>query len=167
MDQHDRFPDLNNQPDDGTWQYNYVIWDGYDWENNFGPVVKSGLLDNTELLYCPLQEDPFHMQATPENPWPTQQILDTRAGYGRRYHVSGKSFAQLTTTVGLFTDLVHLPSVVRTAHKSGLNAAYSDGHGAWVPDPGIFSDNELASPFDTEDNAIMEDIWDAIDRGAR
>ena len=55
------------------------------------------------------------------------------------------------------------PEVVLTDHKTGVNAVYSDGHVRWVLDPGILTDNELAKPFDSRDNGIMEDIWDVLD----
>ena len=58
-----------------------------------------------------------------------------------------------------------MPSVVLSAHKKGLNAAYLDGHVAWVRDPGIFTNNDLGKPFDDLDNPIVEEIWKAIDKG--
>lgn len=158
------FPDLNNQPDDGTWQYNYLIYDGTDFDNNYGPLVRDGgELASPEQLYCPVQKDPFHMLGTGVNPWPVRPLLDTRAGYGRRYHLSGKTLSQLPKTIGMAADVFHLPQVILSSHKIGLNAVYTDGHAQWVSDPGIFTDNDLISPFDPLDNPIIEDIWDAID----
>jgi prepilin-type processing-associated H-X9-DG protein len=87
----------------------------------------------------------------------------TRAGYGRRYHLSGRSYTIMNSSIGLAADLVHLPAVVRSAHKTGVNAVYGDGHALWVEDPGLLTDNELGHPFDPMDNAIMEDIWDIIE----
>src|SRR5262245_19290507 len=37
------FPPLTNLPADGHWQYNYLIWDGRDYDQNFGPLVQKGL----------------------------------------------------------------------------------------------------------------------------
>ncbi|MCP4245667.1 MAG: type II secretion system protein [bacterium] len=162
-----RFPDLNNLPDDGAWQYNYLIYDGADFDNNFGPLVRSGgEIEYIEQFFCPVQKDPYHTLATNFNSWPVVKLLDTRAGYGRRYHLSGKSLAQIKRTVGLAADVFHLPKVVKSAHKKGVNAVYTDGHAQWVPDPGIFTDNELSHPFDPVDNAVIEDIWDAIDEAS-
>ncbi|MFQ5491314.1 MAG: type II secretion system protein, partial [Phycisphaerae bacterium] len=42
VEQEGRFPNLNNDPDDGAWQYNYIIYDGRDFEENFGPLVAAG-----------------------------------------------------------------------------------------------------------------------------
>ena len=157
------FPPLNNDEDDGSWQYNYLIWDGTDLDNNFGPILKhSGLIDDPTPFFCPVQRDTFHSKSTPNNPWPFRERFDTRAGYGRRYHVTGKSLSQMKT-IAFLTDLVHYPDVVEQAHLKGVNVAYSDGHARWVIDPGILTDNELGHPFSIMDNGIMEDIWDALD----
>lgn len=157
------FPPLNNDEDDGAWQYNYLIWDGVDFGNNFGPILRfSGIADDPTAFYCPVQRNAFYSKGTASNPWPPRDGLDTRAGYGRRYHVSGKSLSQLKT-IALLTDVIHYPDVVEQAHGNGVNAAYTDGHAKWVADPGMFSNNELTHPFSLMDNAIMEDIWDALD----
>ncbi len=157
------FPPLNNSPDDGTWQYNYLVWDGQDFDNNFGPIIQfGGMNEDITFLYCPVQKDEWHSESTPNNPWPPRTGLDSRSGYGRRYHVSGKSLSQLKT-IALLSDVIHLPGVVKRAHVHGVNVAYTDGHTRWVKDPGIFTTNELTSPFDIMDNAIIEDIYDAMD----
>ena len=101
------------------------------------------------------------------NPWPYQVNMDTRAGYGRRYGLSGKSFSQLERVFAYAADLMHLPEVVRSAHKTGVNVVYTDGHAQWVQDPGILTDNELTKPFDPRDNAIVKKIWKMPDRAWR
>ncbi len=159
----ERFPALNNDEDDGAWQYNYNIFDGRDHDENFGPLINGRSLDDAKVFFCPVQKDPYHMFNDRMNPWPAIMPRDSRAGYGRRYGMSGKSFSQFKTTIGFVADLIHLPSVIKSAHKTGVNAVYTDGHGRWVKDPGIFMDNELAHPFDLLGNSIIEDIWDAID----
>lgn len=159
----DKFPAMNNMEDDGTWQYNYLVWDGFDFDNNFGPLVHNiPIILDTTILNCPVQEDPFHKFGTAPNPWPAMPLMDTRAGYGRRYHVSGKSFSQMRTKA-LLADVLHLPSVVLSAHVTGVNVAYTDGHAKWVRDTGILTDNELSHPFDIMDNEIVDDIWDMLD----
>jgi prepilin-type N-terminal cleavage/methylation domain-containing protein/prepilin-type processing-associated H-X9-DG protein len=156
-------PPLNNDDDDGSWQYNYLIWDGVDFDNNFGPIIRfSGLADDPTTFFCPVQRDPFHTKGTANNPWPPRDGFDARAGYGRRYHVTGKSLSQLKT-IALFTDLIHYPNVVEEAHLKGVNVAYTDGHAKWVVDPGILTENELTHPFSLMDNGIMENLWDALD----
>jgi len=162
--QDDRFPKLNREDDDGKWQYNYLIYDGETYDYNFGPLAKDGrIIESIEQLYCPVQTDPFHSLGTEQNAWPPRQGFDTRAGYARRYHLSGKSLSDLRSTVAVLADLIHLPDIVKSGHKIGVNVAYSDGHGEWVRDPGILTDNELGHPFDVLDNAIIEDVWDALD----
>ena len=161
-----RFQPLNNDQDDGAWQYNYLIYDGRDFDQNFGPLISDpSLLHDVRLLYCPFQKALSHRLNTPLNPWPTAPSLDTRAAYARRYRLTGKDLTRYQNTVGMFADLIHLPSVVKAAHRTGVNAVYSDGHAAWVPDPGIFTNNDLGTPFDPLDNPIIKEIWQAIDKG--
>jgi|CXWL01.1.fsa_nt_gi prepilin-type N-terminal cleavage/methylation domain-containing protein len=160
------FPELNNLPDDGTWQYNYLIYDGRDFDENFGPLVNEGRnLDTVELLYCPRQTDPFHSFATAENPWPVVPLLDTRSSYGRKNHLTGRSVDQLRGNPAIMADVFHLPKVVRSAHKTGINAVNLGGDVHWVPDTGFLTDNELTHPFQPEDNDLMENMWDKINRG--
>lgn len=163
-----RFPNLNNEDDDGAWQYNYLIFDGRDFNSNFGPLLNDGVtLDTNETLYCPRQTDPYHARATPENPWPTVLLLDTRSGYARRYHLTGKTLSDFAGNPALFTDIFHLPKVVLSGHKSGVNVAYLDGHVSWVKDRGFLIESELTRPFRREDNDVIEDIWDEFDESKR
>lgn len=164
----DRFPELNNEPDDGAWQYNYVIFDGRDFSSNFGPIVADGVsLDGIDQLYCPRQKDPFHRKATPFNPWPQVPLLDTRASYGRRYHLTGKALSQLRGNPALLADVFHLPKVIKSAHKNGLNVAYLDGHAEFVAEFKKLTNNDLTHPFKVEDNDIVEDIWDELNRARK
>lgn len=161
---HDRFPPLNNEEDDGAWQYNYLIYDGGDFDNAFGPLIADGsTIDDIRALFCPVQVDPFHTPGTPTNPWPIIPTQDTRAGWSRRYHLTGKSLAQLKSTIAMASDLMHLPDVIRTAHKTGVNAVYTDGHARWVKDTGKMTRNDLASPFDRLNNEAVKDIWRIMD----
>jgi len=161
---HDRFPPLNNEEDDGAWQYNYLIYDGRDFEQNFGPMIADGsTLDDIQALFCPIQTDLFHTPGTTFNSWPVIPTRDTRAGWARRYHLTGKTLAQLKTTVALASDLIHLPDVIRSAHKTGVNAVYSDGHARFVKDPGKMTKNDLASPFDKVNNETIKDLWKIMD----
>jgi prepilin-type N-terminal cleavage/methylation domain-containing protein/prepilin-type processing-associated H-X9-DG protein len=155
---HDRFPSLNNEDDDGAWQYNYLIYDGRDFEQNFGPMIADGsTLDDIKALFCPIQTDPYHTPGTSFNPWPVIRTQDTRAGWARRYHLTGKTLAQLKTTVAMASDLIHVPDVIRSAHKTGVNAVYTDGHARWVKDPGKMTHNDLATPFDRLNNEAIKD----------
>ncbi|MFQ5492374.1 MAG: hypothetical protein ACE5GE_16815, partial [Phycisphaerae bacterium] len=117
--------------------------------------------------FCPVQKDPFHLLGTRMNRWPVMPGMDTRAGYGRRYHLSGKSLSQLRRTRAFAADVFHLPKLVKTSHKTGVNAVYTDGHAQWVPAPRILIKNDLNSPFDRFDNPIMDDIWDELDDAMR
>ncbi len=163
-----RFPDLNNEEEEGAWQYNYLIYDGGDFDNNFGPLARpDGLIKYVEQLYCPLQRDPYYSLATKVNPWPVKPNFDTRSSYGRRYGLSGKSLSQIREVSAFAADVLHLPSVVLTAHASGVNVVYTDGHAKWVDAPEILLDNELSKPFEEEDNPIVAEIWDELDRAGR
>ena len=164
MEVRGKFQPLNNDPNDGNWQYNYLIYDGRDWEN-FGPLITDKrLLSDVKLLYCPFQTDEFHSLDTSDNPWTPNDNMDTRASYGRRHLVTGKALSDFKKTIALFSDVMHMPKVIRSAHKRGVNATFLDGHVSFVPDPGIFLNNELGEPFDLLDNPIVEQIWLAMDK---
>lgn len=167
------FPAMNKDFDEGAWAYNYLIFDDAsennprgDFESNFGPLVETdGLITDIRLLYCPVQTDPFHSLSTDENPWPVNPSVDTRAGYARRYHLSGRSLSQIKRTSGFLADVLHMPDVIRSAHKIGVNVAYSDGHINWVQDE-LLIDNDLTHPFDPSvDNEVIDEIWDVLDEG--
>ncbi len=156
-------PRLNNDEDDGAYQFNYIIWDGSDYALNFGPLYEREYLPDVEQFFCPVQEDRWHTYATKENPWPARDDFPVRAGYARRYLLSGRSFSIMRSNMAVLADLIHLPKVVKSAHKSGVNVAFGDGHASWVLDPGILTDNELDRPFDPLDNPIVEKIWSALE----
>ncbi len=157
------FPPLNNDEDDGAWQYNYLIYDGRDYDQNFGALVNAGIIDDVTILFCPVQDDPYHSLNTPLNSWPARDNLDVRAGYARRYHLSGMTLAQAGNSRAMLADIFHLTSVIETAHKRGVNVMYTDGHGRWVNAPKIMLDNELGHPFDPLDNSIVRKIWKKLD----
>jgi len=158
------FPPLNNDENEGAWQYNYLIFDGRDFDQNFGPLINDGsTLDEIEILFCPVQKDDFHLPGQPLNPWPPVHNVDTRSGYGRRYGLTGKSLSQIPNTIGFVSDIFHYPEVVKSAHKTGVNAVYTDGHAKWVSDPGKMTHNDLASPFDPLDNPVIKKLWHIVD----
>lgn len=173
------FPPLHNELDqclselgpvppgqtDGSYQYNYLIYDGEDFNKTFGPLLKAGYIPEIDMLYCPVQQDPYHSLSTEENPWPAVPDFDTRASYARRHCLTEKSFTKLRSSLAVAADLLHLPKVIRSAHQIGVNAVYGDGHARWVPDPGILTQNDLGTPFDPLDNPIMQQVWEALDKG--
>ncbi len=158
------FPPLNNDENEGAWQYNYVIFDGRDFDQNFGPLINDGsTLDEIKVLFCPVQKDEYHTPGTQLNPWPVTNNVDTSSAYGRRYNVTGKALSHFPKTIGLIADVFHLPKVVKAGHKTGVNAVYTDGHASWVLARKKLLKNDLNKPFDALDNPIIEDIWDIID----
>ncbi len=169
-DEH-RLPPLNNDPNDGAWQYNYLIYDGRDYDQGFGPLGQpepDGTTKYLQLLFCPVQENLFHKLRTLQNPWPPVPESDTRAGYSRRHGLTGKDFTQFRRPIAFMADLLSLPDlIVETGHRNGVNAAYTDGHCGWVRDPGILTHNDLTKPFDPMDNPIIDNIWDMLDRRGR
>ncbi len=163
-----KFPALNNEVEEGAWQYNYLIWDGHNYDNNFGPLAKpeSDFVPYIQQLFCPVQLNPYHRLGTSVNPWPVRPIFDTRAGYARRYGLSGKSLTQVLDMVAVMADVLHIPEVVLESHQTGVNAVYSDGHVVWVQDR-LLVDNDLTKPFRPEDNDIVRDIWKRLDEKGR
>jgi len=164
-----RLPNLNNNPDESPLQYNYLLWDGRDHEECFGPLTKrgGGPVDFIEQFFCPVQENEFHLLGTPQNPWPPKPNMDTRAGYGRRYGLSGKTLTEFRTPVAYAADLIHLPKLLKSAHKKGINVVFIDGHGRWVRAFRLLRRNDLTEPFDPADDPIVHEIWDTIDEYGR
>lgn len=156
-------PLLNNLPFDGHWQYNYLIWDGRDMNHNFGPFVTRNLVPTIEMLFCPTQRSLHHTFKTFVNPWPVQPLLDTRAGYGRRMEITGQDITRIPTRTALFADLFHTPQYVASAHKSGVNAAYSDGHVRFVEAFATLTENNMTLPTSLIDNPTIEEIWKGLD----
>jgi prepilin-type N-terminal cleavage/methylation domain-containing protein len=157
------FPTLNNEPEDGHWQYNYVIWDGRDFQHNFGPLVETRLFPDLRTLYCPTQESPYHQQNTFVNPWPVKQLLDSRAGYGRRHKLSGRDVTQLPVGMSLYADLFHTPQYIASSHVRGINVARVDGSVKFVTSFKLLADNEMTLPTSLIDNPIMDEIWNRLD----
>lgn len=164
-----RLPPLNNDPNEGSWQYNYLIYDGRDYDQCFGPLAQpNGPIKATQILYCPVQQDPYHMFANSLNPWPAVPNVDTRAGYSRRYGLTGKSLTEFRSVIAFAADLIQEPKFINeTGHLTGVNVVYTDGHGKFVRDTGFLTDNSLSHPFDPIDNPVMKDIWDKLDDRGR
>lgn len=157
------FPTLNNDPEDGHWQYNYVIWDGRDFQHNFGPLVQTNLVSDMRILYCPTQESPYHRLNTFVNPWPVQQLLDTRAAYGRRPRVTGMDVTQMLPGLSLLADLFHTPEYIASNHRNGISVAYVDGSVKYVSAFDILLDNGMTLPTSLIDNPTMMEIWSRLD----
>ncbi len=164
-----RLPNLNNNPDESPLQYNYLLWDGRDHEECFGPMTRrgGGPIEYIEQFFCPVQQNEFHRLGTPQNPWPPRPNMDTRAGYGRRYGLSGKTLTEFRTPVAYAADLIHLPKLIRSGHKKGINVVFIDGHGRWVRAFRLLRRNDLTEPFDPADDPIVHEIWDTIDEYGR
>lgn len=158
------YPPLNNDPNEGSWQYNYLIWDGKDYESAWGPLAnpRTGMIPEVNLFFCPLQTNPFHMWNTAENPWPTVADQDTRASYGRRFGLSGRSFDDDAASIAFAADVLHLPEVVRAAHGDGVNAVYTDGHAVYVKDRFLVF-NGMGKPFSPIDNPTIAALWNKLD----
>jgi prepilin-type N-terminal cleavage/methylation domain-containing protein len=115
-----------------------------------GMLVQGKSLASTPLIYyCPSAPDKFNAA---NNPWPTLKpgMSSTnnlcRSAYGCR--PMGKTFWQavdssemplpmpkLTTLrhKAILSDFASDPSTVHRQHGDGVNVAYSDGSGQWVP----------------------------------
>lgn len=157
------FPSLNNEPEDGHWQYNYVIWDGRDFQHNFGPLTQTNVFPDMRVLYCPTQETPYHQLNTFVNPWPVKQLLDTRAAYGRRPRVTGMDVTQMPPGWSLYADLFHTPEYIASNHRRGINVAYVDGSVKFASSFELLVDNNMTLPTSLIDNPTMMKIWNRLD----
>lgn len=157
-------PPLNGDPNDGTFQYNYLIYDGADYKKCWGPLAhpQSGLITEMKQWYCPLQTNSGHQLNNGNNPWPPSAGFDTRAGYGRRNGLSGKDYHITGNTFAFAADVFHTPSVVSTGHGEGVNVVFTDTHVSYKVDE-LLRTNNLAVPFSTGDNPQMEAIWKLFD----
>src|SRR2546428_490390 len=43
------FSPLNNLPMDGDWQFNYLLWDSRDFDQNLGPLYQKGLFPDLKV----------------------------------------------------------------------------------------------------------------------
>ena len=162
-----RFPPLNYYPDEGAWQYNYLIWNGANYYYNFGPLARpNGLMPYIQQLFCPVQRNRFHGLNTKDNPWPVKPKVDTRSAYGRRYGLTGKMLSQIPIVEAFAADVLHIPQVVRDGHEVGVNVVYTDGHVRCVVDR-ILLDNPLTKPFSRGQNEQLKRIWTRLDELGR
>jgi len=165
LQERDTIPELNNDVDDGAWQYNYLIWDGRDYEQCWGPVMdpSKGYINAFEGALCPVQTAIGHIANGNSNPWPVEADDDTNAGYSRRYGITGQKLDSLGADVAYAADLISTPELVLSAHESFVNVVYVDGHVEPISDP-ILTNNDLALIFSAVDNPIVENIWKALDK---
>lgn len=164
-DQQKYYPPLNNEPGEGSWQYNYLIWDGKDYNSAWGPLADpgKGVIREITTFFCPLQTNAFHTLSSAENPWPAQADLDTRSGYGRRFGLSGRSFEEGVAVIAFAADVLHIPEVVRSGHGDGVNVVYTDGHARYAKDRMLVF-NGMAKPFSPIDNPTIAAIWRRLDQ---
>jgi len=153
-------PPLNNEKNEGSWQYNYLIFDGTDWDQCWGPLAKPGttFMSDINAWMCPLQTYIGHILSSPLNPWPVQAGMDTRAAYGRRHGLSGKDITLNVRTQAFAADVFHVPSAVEDAHGEGVNVVYTDGHAKYVTHK-LLRNNTLAKPFSPAGNPTINAIW--------
>ena len=135
-----------------TKQFNSMIW-----SNTasrfvlFGILYEAGLLDTPDTFYCPAENNPRFMLATPENPWPPGPDGDptkaVQAGYGFRPEVDlpddlASPPASMTDFVmprlqqfkdrAIVSDLANSSVRIATRHERGVNVLYGDGSARFV-----------------------------------
>jgi len=164
VQQRGKMPPLNNDPDEGSWQYNYLIFDGVDWKNCWGPLAypAGAFVSDPAMWHCPLQSSPAHSFNTPTNPWPPQLGSDTRAGYGRRYGMSGDDIRNIVRTKAFAADVFSYPDLIEDSHGRGVNVVYTDGHAHYVSHT-LLRNNTLNKVFSPAMNPTVEAIWKLLD----
>lgn len=158
-------PRLNNDSGEGSWQYNYLIWDGEDYRQCWGPLANPAhhYITDIDSLMCPVQTNEGHSNSGNPNPWPPQKTKDTNSSYARRYGLTGKMFSDFKHPIAFAADIFHVPDVVRSGHEDRVNAVFTDGHTTVIQDR-ILLENDLATPFDPIDNPVVAEIWQTLDR---
>jgi len=165
LDRGNNLPPLNNNAGDSPYQYNYLIYDGANFANCWGPLLSPYRSDpeDPKLFYCPVQTNEAFQFATPTNDWPIESGDGTAAGYARRFGLTGKTFTSISGTIAFASDLMHRPGLVESGHEDRVNVVFTDGHIATVDDE-ILLNNTLGTPFDSLDDPIVEEIWKTFDR---
>lgn len=142
-------------------QFNYIIWDGV-YGGGYtlhGFLYSAGLIKSAQVFWCPAQSHPDFAYNTATNPWPPGQSgFITRTSYGTRPTDLGanlnKSMPKLAKmkNLAIFSDLVSLPYLVQTGHKTGANVLYANGSAVWVPLKVFQADmNKMANPTNLND----------------
>jgi prepilin-type N-terminal cleavage/methylation domain-containing protein len=116
---------------------------------NFGLLIQDKSITDPRGLFCPSQRDPFYAWDTPYNPWPpayeTARRPDhpthanhTESSYERRMGLTGVPWDRIPPRTVLVTDRLlddeDAPGIVRETHRVGVNAAFRDGHVAFIKD---------------------------------
>lgn len=126
----------------GRKQWNTMVYSGTaDKYAIFGALVSAGLVGNPKALYCPAERAPEQAYNTPVNPWtPGSPGVNVQGGYGSRPVVDWStndfpaSWPKLDTLgfVAVLADGVGQPARLDSRHRTGVNAAFSDGSVRWV-----------------------------------
>jgi prepilin-type N-terminal cleavage/methylation domain-containing protein len=116
---------------------------------NFGLLIRDKSIADPRGLFCPSQRDRFYSWDTPYNPWPpafeTIRRPDkpawanhTESSYERRMGLTGVPWDWIPPRVALVTDRLlddnDSPRIVMETHRAGVNAAFRDGHVAFIRD---------------------------------
>lgn len=150
----------------------------------WGRIYDAGVLGKSSgpFLHCPAETNPTFMFDTNENPWPPGPDGDpskaTQSGYGLRPEVKipddwatpgfrPPKMDRFTVKHAVVADLTSYAPRVEQRHRTGVNAVFGDGSGAWVPRRAfdaklalLPAPTMMASPAV---DAQALDVWRAID----
>jgi prepilin-type N-terminal cleavage/methylation domain-containing protein len=109
---------------------------------NFGLLWSSRTLSDPRVFFCPSEREADLSWNTPLNPWPpTAETAGrpdnpnvanhTESAYERRSALTGVPWDRIGNTITIASDTLW-PDNVRRRHRTGVNAAYRDGHAAFV-----------------------------------
>lgn len=144
-----------NFPDDVVFQVDNFERDPEDceggyfgsWEN-FGALIVKRVVDDPRLMACPSQKDPDYQFDTPLNPWPPRldqrwrpgqegrRVNHTEASFSRRQGLSFFPWHRLPNRMVIMFDRLAITKKnhLVDAHKTGVNAAFRDGHVRFIRD---------------------------------
>jgi len=109
---------------------------GHFW--NWGLMWQSGVVEQPEVFFCPSMRNADFAWNTPLNPWPPRRetmwrpdvptwVNHTQASFERRIALTGVPWDRVPSQTMLAHDL-GAPNVAETAHRTGANVTYRDGH---------------------------------------
>jgi prepilin-type N-terminal cleavage/methylation domain-containing protein/prepilin-type processing-associated H-X9-DG protein len=145
----------------------------------FGWLYTEGYMKPPQVFFCPSENDPRSMFATPDNPWPPgpdgNPAAQVYSGYGCRPEIDIPDNPAMLATISMprlnrfknkaiFADLTALPARVNTRHRVGINVLYGDGSAKWIDRKAFNDPLSQCMSINAMFNPQQDLIWAALDR---
>jgi len=164
-------------------QFNSMVWSSTSKQYVlFGLIYKAGLMKTPRVFFCPSENNPQSMFATPINPWPPgadgDPTIQGYCGYACRPQVGIPddlntapefSFPRLYRfrNSAILSDLTATPERVTTRHYRGINVLFGSGAAHWVErqvfDEPLNQCHAIAGVASPAIDAAQDEIWRRLD----